>query len=249
MKHLSLPFRCDDKKEITLAGPDTHYLTHVLRLKKGSSFKGLDTAGKRYTLTVKEIKNKTILLSVGKCEQLCPELPPIVLFQALPKGSVMDRIIRQATETGISRIIPVITDYTIVQPKTIQSIENKLERWCRIIKGAVQQSEGVLVPHVSSPVSLKDAITLTRGVKLFFHNDKKGNRTLHESLNKDKIEEINIFIGPEGGFSKSEYNLLKENEFIPINLGNTVLRVDTAAVCALAGVKIILIEKEKWRNM
>lgn len=248
MKHLYIPFRCDGEKEISLSGPDFHYLTHVLRFKKGTSFKGLDVTGQRYLLRVIRMMKDSVLLSVKMSERIPSELPPIVLFQALPKGKVMDRIIRQATETGVSRIVPMITHYTIIRLKTLKSMENRIERWARIIKEAVQQSGGPFLPHISLPMDISDAIKLSRGLKLFFHQDKRENRTLHECLDK-KYEEIDIFIGPEGGFSDSEYNLLKKSEFIPINVGNTVLRVDTAAVFALAAVKTLLLEKEKWRKV
>ncbi|MBN2536484.1 MAG: 16S rRNA (uracil(1498)-N(3))-methyltransferase [Spirochaetales bacterium] len=248
MKHLYFPFVCTDKKEIILKGPDFHYLTHVLRFKKGTSFRGIDVTGQRYLLQVKSIMNDSVLLAVEMGERVLEELPPIVLFQAFTKGKVMDRIIRQATETGVSRIIPVMTDHTIVQPTSGKSIENRFQRWGRIIKGALQQSDGAILPHVSPPLDIQEAIKLAGGLKLFFHQEKKENRTLHECLDHNSSE-IDIFIGPEGGFSDSEYNFLKKSGFIPINLGDTVLRVDTAAIFALAAIKILLLEKEKWRKV
>lgn len=248
MKQLYLPFCCEGKKEITVAGPDFHYLTHVLRFKKGTSLKGLDVTGQRYCLRVKQIMKDSVRLSVETGKRHLTGIPLVVLFQALPKGKVMDRIIRQATETGVSRIIPMITQYTIVHAGTMKSMENKLQRWGRIIKEAVQQSNGTVIPHISPLMDIRDAIKCSRGLKLFFHQDKKDNKTLHECIDST-INEIDIYIGPEGGFSNSEYRLLKKNGFIPINVGNTVLRVDTAAVFALAAVKILFLEIEKWRKV
>jgi len=204
--------------------------------------------GCRYILCVKKIKKNEIILSVKENTEIITQTPLISLFQALPKGKIMDRIIRQATETGISRIIPVITRYTIATSHSGKSINNKMQRWRRIIKEAIQQSEGMVLPCVFEPVNISDALKLCRGIKLFFHQEKKGNKALHECLSYD-IDEISIFIGPEGGFSNFEYRLLKDNGFIPINLGKNILRVDTASLFAIAAVKIIVLEKEKWRRM
>ena len=264
MKHFYLPFRCDKEKEVSVEGADCHYLTHVLRFKQGASFKGLDVTGRRYCLTIKRIEKDSVLLGIKEEEHLEAEAPLIFLFQAIPKGKVMDRIVRQATEAGIHKIIPVITRYTVVDLKSPKSKNNKVQRWRRIATQAVQQSGGPLLPYIGEPVTITEAIEFYRGdskelskeipqgnsqgIKLFFHQDRKENKALHECL-LSNINKIDIFIGPEGGFSDSEYNLLKKKGFIPINLGKNVLRVDTAALYAIAAVKVILLEKKYWRKV
>ena len=253
MKQLYLPFQCDNKGEISVRGPDFHYLAHVLRFKQGTSFTGLDSKGKRYRLYVLKIGQESLTLSVTAIKSsenlsMAEKLPVLSLFQAIPKGKVMDRIIRQATEAGISMIIPVISQYTIIDLKSDKTIDNKLQRWRRITKEAVQQSGAGLLPYIGEPMKIGNAIDICRGLKLFFNQYDKDFITLNECLSID-IHEINLFIGPEGGFSDSEYNLLKKKGFIPINLGKTVLRVDTAALFALAAVKVIVSEKENWRKV
>jgi 16S rRNA (uracil1498-N3)-methyltransferase len=261
MKQLYLPFRCDEKKKFILEGSDFHYLFHVLRFEKDETFYGIDAAGKRYLFTIESFNTDSVLLNRLETDPSAqadtPEsgLPPIILFQSLPKGKAMDRIVRCATEIGVTGIVPVISRYTVVAVKDGDKTANKLKRWMTIVKEAIQQSGSVILPYISEPLAIIDAIRKAKGIKLFFHQDKIGQSTLHGSLAKfcreaddtGKTGEISVFIGCEGGFSEDEVILLKQNGFIPINVGMNVLRADTAALFALSAVKVLLLEKEKWR--
>ena len=152
----------DKEGLVRLRGEDYHYLVHVRRLKPGAVFPALLTPpgaeARRVKVTVTGIDKNILTGSVTYTDQepanaktpadsKIPddtELPPIILFQALPKGAKMDLIVRQATETGISEIVPFISEYSVPKAEERGGREgersSRTERWTRIVKEARQQS-------------------------------------------------------------------------------------------------------------
>ena len=133
----------DKEGLIRLCGEDYHYLVHVRRLKPGAVFQALlpssVTAAQHVKVTVINIDKHTLTGSVIYTDNaaLNTELPPVILFQALPKGTKMDLIVRQAAETGISEIVPFISEHSVQKESSGNS---RIDRWTRIVKEARQQS-------------------------------------------------------------------------------------------------------------
>jgi 16S rRNA (uracil1498-N3)-methyltransferase len=179
-------------------------------------------------------------------------LPPIVLFQALPKGAKMDLIIRQAVEGGVTEIVPFVSAYSVPRP---DDSGGRLERWRRIIREARQQSGSGTATAVRDPLGFGALLEYwealrekhERPVGLLIHQDRLAQGSFHEYL--DKRPDLVVFaVGPEGGFSPEEVSRYVAAGFKPVTMGDTILRTETAALYASAAIRIILLESPSWMS-
>lgn len=248
MRVFVLPDSYGGEEFVSLEGDDFHYLCRVRRLREGDSFAASDKEGNQYHLTLEEVGRKVCRLRVQRKGKRTHDLPRMTLFQCLPKGRKLDTIVRQATELGVTRIVPVESRFSV--PK-LEGGENRADRWIRVAKEAAQQSGAVRVPEVLAPIRFRDiprvwgSVGETR-LGIFFHQTPLETTSLHEYLSIRR-EEIGMVVGPEGGLSDEEVFLLKKEGFVPAYLGPTVLRTETAPVFAVAALQIILLENKTWK--
>jgi len=270
MRQFVLPADYSGESRLILRGRSFHYLREVLRLPVGSTFPGMDTKGTRVTLTIVDAGKSSCTVSVepvihghdpspssGAAAQARSAAGPvpgdstrgrprITLFQCLPKGRKMDLIVRQAAEAGIDRIVPVMSEHSIARIDAGDS--GKTGRWHRIIREALQQSGTDHLPILEYPLPF-DSIPAEQeggGTGLFFHERPLANKTLHEYL-LDATDQIALVVGPEGGLSEKEVALLTSAGFGSVWLGESVLRVETAALYSIAAVQIVLLERDSWK--
>jgi len=253
MKHFLLPDFKESSGPVTLDKKDTHYIKNVRRYREGDVFTAVDRGGVIYDAQLKGFDNKNAVLSLKKKkhdgEEIRDNIPEIILYQCLLKGKKMDIVIRQATEAGVSVIIPVESEFAVVKIEEGSQME-RAERWRKICREAIQQSGSTVFPEIKNAVSLAEVPLLCRSsektaASIFFHQKHIENKSLHQYLFLTK-EKINIIVGPEGGFSDREIKYLQENCFVPAYLGKNVLRAETAAVYSIAAVKTILLERDTW---
>jgi 16S rRNA (uracil1498-N3)-methyltransferase len=275
---------------IRVTGKDFHYLVRVRRLGTGAVFKALLPGGGEVPVRVRSLENAVLTgeclsdggsggLSAGppppspegngpSAAKARPVLPPLLLFQALPKGSKMDLIVRQAAEGAVSEIVPFVSEYTVRKIKaapeegrsaagragfTGSPEPRRAGRWRRIIKEARQQSGSPAATAVEEPCTLEELFArwerlrqeYPRALGLLLHQDPLEKGTFHEYLSSDP-ELVVIVIGPEGGFSPAEARRFLEAGFKPLVMGDTILRTETAALYAAAVVRIILLERASW---
>jgi 16S rRNA (uracil1498-N3)-methyltransferase len=248
MKVFVLPSGFTGEDFLELGGEDFHYLCRVRRLKAGDSFAAVDGEGKHYHLTMEAADRNSCRLRVQKKGAACQTETAITLYQCLPRGSKFDTIIRQAVETGIAKVVPVRSRYSV--PKVADE-NSRLLRWQRIARQAVQQSGASRLPEIPGILSLTDIPDdfgkASGGKKLgiFFHQNPIAISSLHGYLSPIP-DEIALVIGPEGGLSDEETGFLMQSGFVPAYLGHRVLRTETSAVFAAAAVQIILLERERW---
>jgi len=240
---------------VRLEGNDYHYLVNVRRLATGEFFPALLPNGKETLVQVLSVENGVL---TGKCtaeENLTHRqdnnLPPIILFQSLPKGDKMDLIVRQAAEGGIAEIVPFVSEFSAV--KITAAKGQKFIRWERIIKEARQQSGSKTATVIHQPLTTNELINYWKKLKvnenslgvLFHHQKGLEQNSLHEYLYSTPPV-VAFAIGPEGGFSEKEVSLFSENGFKQVNIGDTVLRTETAALYCAAAIRILLWEKDSW---
>jgi len=174
-------------------------------------------------------------------------LPAITLVQGLPKGAKMDQIVRQATEAGVTRIVPLLARRSSAPDASLA----RLDRWRRIAREALQQSGSPTATRIEGPVDvagLAAALGAARSGRLCLFLDAEAplaQSSLHEYLT-DAPDEIVLCVGPEGGFEAEEARTLAEAGFFPLRLPCAVLRTETAALYAVAAVEIVLSERPSW---
>jgi 16S rRNA (uracil1498-N3)-methyltransferase len=234
---------------LILGEKDYHYLIRVLRYKTGHEFSGRDTNGLIYNLKITDITESKCFLEVKETSIEYTDFPEIVLYQCICKGKKMDLIIRQATEAGVSKIIPVFSDFSISRPDLDKT--GKIERWNKVIREAIQQSGSRVNTIIGKSVIIdeldnldKSGNTLNR-VGLFFHQDKIENGNLHEFLSSYP-DSVFLLIGPEGGLSDRETKILINKNYNPVYLKTNILRAETAALYGVGAVQTILLESENW---
>ena len=250
MKQFILPDFDNIDNEIILDKKETHYLKNVLRYKTGKIFSAADKSGNIWEAKILRFENeKSIIALFNKIEPTKGEreaIPEIVLYQCLLKGKKMDLVVRQATEAGVSTIVPVESEFAVAKIEEKQRKE-KTERWEKICKEALQQSGSSVLTNVKQHIAFKqlDQFCKKTETSIFFHQNTIENKSLHQYL-FPVAERVNIIVGPEGGFSDKEVRLMIENGFLPAYLGKNILRAETAAIYGIAAIKTILLEKEKW---
>ena len=248
MKHFVLPGVHGDGEEVALTGSDAHYLTRVLRLTIGSTLDAIDRTGTRCALRVVRVDRDSLDVRVEHRDDQrahrAGEGPYTIVYQALPKGRRMDDIIRDVTQAGAREIRPLVTERTVVSID--ERGDRKLERWARVAREAAQQSGASVPVTLGEPVRL-DRLELADGLNLVLHPQPLAQTSLHGYLGVVP-DRVGLIVGPEGGFSDSEIELLLQKGASPLWLGPQVYRTELAAFAALSAIRIVIVERRHWQT-
>jgi 16S rRNA (uracil1498-N3)-methyltransferase len=253
----------DAENLVRLKNEDYRYLVRVRRLAQGEFFPALLPDGVQTLVQVLSVDHGVL---TGKCipsnensvtadeanTGTAPEKQTaVILLQALPKGEKMDLIVRQAAETGVSKIVPFISEFSLI--KKIDREGQKFSRWQKIIKEARQQSGSLIKTIIVPPLTIDglfkywDTIHDNGTLGLLFHHQNTGpeKAALHSYLANAPKTAV-LAVGPEGGFSGNEVSHFLEAGFKPLTIGDTILRTETAALFCTAALNIILLERDSW---
>ena len=219
--------------EIELDGDRARYLGRALRARVGDKVNVFNGEGAEWTAAILHISKNTITLRVENSHEAGTESPlKIHLVQGISRGERMDLVVQKATELGVKRITPVITEYGVV--KLDESRANKRrDHWQKIATSAVEQTGRVRLPLVDTPIPLKNWFgdkPKKVDTELIL---KPGATTTLVSVPSPETK-VCVLIGPEGGFSDGEYEDAKIAGFKAVSLGPRILRTETAAIATLA---------------
>ena len=225
LQRLAIAFSQLQEQTILLKREQLHYLGHVLRLKEGESFIAIDGRGNSWLAALEAQQGRII-----EPLEVTSELPiAITLIAALPKGNGFDEVVRCCTELGVTTIMPVISDRTILNPSP-----QKLERWRRIATEAAEQSERAIIPAILEPVAFSSAIATVDGNYRYLCVARGEHPHLLDAINSGQSGEIAIAIGCEGGWTGAEIDKAMELGFQKVSLGSRILRAVTAPIVALS---------------
>jgi 16S rRNA (uracil1498-N3)-methyltransferase len=226
-------------REITLPEQAGQHLVRVLRLAVGASFVIFDGSGGEFTAEI-AAAGKQVRARVLGHDAVERESPlDITLLQGIARGERMDLIVQKATELGVSRIVPVLAERSIVKVDTRQRAR-KLEHWQAIAISACEQCGRNRVPSIAEPISLGDAIgqlTPATGRALLAAD---GASSLMAFATKAAGRPLALLIGPEGGLADNERQFAFANGFEGCRLGPRILRTETAGLAALATLQAIV---------
>lgn len=212
-------------KTFTLNSIESNHLVNVLRLNIGDNIFLLDGLGTAYVAIIEQLsKNSVAGLIKKKIKKYGENKSCINLVPAIIKRDRFETLIEKAVELGVRQIQPLILDHC--QKKTIN-----LDRCKKIIISSAKQCKRSFFPVINEPVSLELFLKGKKGD--CFVGIQNASKSLIEFVN-NKMRSIELIIGPEGDFSKKEYDLLKKNNVQPFNLGQRRLRSETASVAALS---------------
>lgn len=233
MKHrLHHPPPIESGAALTLDRDRAHYLTHVLRLRRGAGIECFDGAGRAWVATLADADRRSATLVIGEliAEEPPPE-PALHLVQGLLKGSAMDTVVQKATELGATDIWPVIAERSNV-PTDPERLARKHEHWQKVIVSATEQCGALYLTRLHE----------TRSLWEFWESGPEG-RTLFldpasEPLPRDLPRQpLVVMIGPEGGWADSELGTAQAHGVSNVGLGHRVLRAETAPLVVLSAVR------------
>lgn len=224
-----------NEKQINIIGDDVNHIRNVLRMKEKEAIQICNqNSGENYIAEIEEIqKNEIICTIIKKLETSTETEVNITLFQGLPKFDKMELIIQKNTEIGVKKIVPVIMDRTIVKLDE-KDKKRKLERWNKIAEIAAKQSMRDKIPEVANFIKTKDIVNFLPDydrIIVAYENEHTHmlKQILKEIKNKNQ-KNIGIIIGPEGGISENEIEILKGSKFEIASLGKRILRTETAGL-------------------
>jgi 16S rRNA (uracil1498-N3)-methyltransferase len=225
--------------EIELPPEVAHQARDVLRLGFGDTLRLLDGAGGEYPAQVIEVSRKRVLVRLGAREEGLPDPPArVTLCLGMLKAAKFEVALQKCTELGVAAFVPLLTERAVRD----EASEAKLRRWRGILAEAVEQCGGSYLPDLSAPQSLSQALSdLPSGGIALFPWEETREPSLRAALEDavtqagaERISEVRLFIGPEGGFSPTEAELAERHGARLVTLGRRVLRAETAAIVASA---------------
>ena len=219
-------------KSFVIGNEQFHYLSTVRRFSAGDEINIFDGLGNSYKARIDNIDRTTMKGTILSSKTFVLPKIKVSLYTAIPKGERFDWLIEKAGEIGISKIVPVIYLRSVVKELS----ENKIERYKKISISASSQSWRADIMPVDKPVKFNEAaekVSREKDTLNVLPWESEENKKILSLLNENKyVKNINIFIGPEGGFDKTEIDVALKNNFKTVTLGKNILRVETAAIVA-----------------
>jgi 16S rRNA (uracil1498-N3)-methyltransferase len=219
-----------DGDRVTLTGEAHKHLAKVLRLQEGDDVLVFDGRGHEIEARVASVGARQIDLALGARRALAAPPVAITLLQAVPRGERMDLLVQKTTELGVAAIVPVIAQRSVARPPA-----GRARRWQTIASEAARQSGRADVPVVAEVLELDAALSAAKGMRLLLWEEERGT-SLRAALEK-VASEVALLVGPEGGWTAEEVEAARRAGFVPVGLGPRVLRVETAAIVAVALVQ------------
>lgn len=252
----------DKNGTIVVKGKDFKYLSQVLRLEIGNVVQVRLPDQQLVSMEVSKIQSKQMIFS--SCSESDTNLNfacqgvsarsikksnvEYWVFQFVPKPAKMDLLIRQCVECGINNIVPVQGEFSN-QPDW----KNRSERWLRLVREARQQSGSPVDTKIWDCMSLEKSLELwgtTTEPAFLLHESDIADKNIFTILSKTegKIKKAALAIGPEGGMSDSEIQLLKNAGFDLIHFKTNVLRCETACLYGIAAIQTAISEYKSWHK-
>ncbi len=221
---------------LTISGQPAHHVTHVLRLRAGTELVVFGH-GCEHRAVLRDIRRSELTIEVGTaCESMAESAIDVILLQGIARNDRMDLILQKSVELGVNSIQPLWMQRSQGQLKG-ERLEKRIQHWQGVIISACEQCGRSSLPGLLPPDDYIGRLTTHayKGLKLMLQPESK--MTLHDMPVPDGA--IHILVGPEGGLSPEEQTLAANKGFTGIHLGQRILRTETAALAALAGMQTL----------
>ena len=240
MRRFYLPPEQCQGGSLVLTGSEAHHARHVLRLRLDERVTVLDGAGHDFRCKVDGFERDAVRLAVE--EKLFHPHPPgrVTLLQAVPKGRLMEDVIQKATELGVFRIVPLLSERVVAHLDSREAA-HKTAKWQLVAREAIKQCGSAWLPVVEAPVSLSELLGRNEGFELpllaSLGSGSRSPRDYFGAFNAKRgrmPQSVCAWVGPEGDFTPGETEAIRSSGALPITLGPLVLRTDTAAIYCLS---------------
>lgn len=232
-----------DSDSVIIDGENARHISKALRMRVADVVTLCDGENNEYLCELVSFTENDVVARVIE-KKPCTAEPPyrVTLLQCLPKSDKLELVIQKSVELGVHRIIPVESSRCIVKLDD-KNAAKKVERWQKIANEAAGQCGRGILPKICMPMDLKSALMLPKegDLCLFCYEDERIKNICEVVSDKqNKTKDIYVLIGSEGGFSKEEVALAKENGFEIVGLGPRILRTETAPLCVLSIISAFL---------
>jgi len=218
---------------VVLEGSAASHVTRVLRLRPGDALTLFNGQGGEHAGSIEKSQAGSVTVAIGEPCALERESPlSLTLAQGVSRGERMDLVVQKATELGVSALVPVLTERSVVRLDP-QQAARKVAHWRAIAIAACEQSGRNRVPAVATPLALREFTGLARSASAGARVLLSPGAALRLDDVPPPVTDITVLIGPEGGLTDSEQDLARTAGFTPVRLGPRVLRTETAAIAAL----------------
>jgi 16S rRNA (uracil1498-N3)-methyltransferase len=236
MSHFYLPVNWSENPII--APTELRHHLRVRRIRSDQSFQVFDGKGQvAKAQIIPESTDKMTLLTLSDIHTDTSLESPyeIILLQGLAANEKMDWIIEKAVELGITRIIPLQMERSIVRLDD-KKAEKKLSHWEHILIASCEQCGRTVIPHIEAPQTLQKYLQQTSQTSnlLKLYLSPIADIKLVSVLKRAPGQGLMMMVGPEGGFSPEENTLIAANDFIGVSLGKRILRTETAGIVAMS---------------
>ena len=218
---------------VELDGPEAHHLLHVLRAKVGDRVGLFNGEGAEAIAEIVNIRKRSAELRLIETWSVPAESRTLTIATAMPKGDRARWLIEKCTELGVSRLIPLRTQRSVVEPgeSKMDKLDQAVIAGCKqcgrshlmtisplmtFAKLLKELTPGTLIAHPNAPISVSEALSLS------------------DNGNQVKAQSAVMLIGPEGGFTDDEFSAAVAAGATPVNLGSHILRIETAAIAVAA---------------
>jgi len=217
--------------KITLVGNAASHVTRVLRLRVGQALTLFNGLGGEHIASIDKAHGGEVTVSVGEHAAVERESSfPLTLAQGISRGERMDLVVQKATELGVSRLVPLLTERSVVRLDA-QQADRKFNHWRAVAIAACEQCGRNRLPEVALPTQLRNFLRQSPEV---------GTRLLLSPEAPQRIEDVPrpergaiVLIGPEGGLADEEQQDAVAAGFTAVRLGPRILRTETAAIAAI----------------
>ncbi|MBK8272112.1 MAG: 16S rRNA (uracil(1498)-N(3))-methyltransferase [Sphingomonadales bacterium] len=216
-----------DSIELSVSGPQAHYLISVMRMKIGSPIKLFDSISGEWLAEVAIIGKRDLILRVTGQLRAREAVPDIWLLAAPIKKARIDLVAEKACELGVARYQPVITRRTVIERLNMDRLRSHLVE-------AAEQCGRTVLPDMAEPIKLAALLRAWPTDRILYFADESGGEPFANAA-AARQGPAAILIGPEGGFDDEERTAIRAHpQSVPISLGPRILRAETAAIAALS---------------
>ncbi len=216
---------------VTLEGNAASHITRVLRLRVGAALTLFNGRGGEYSAGIDKAHGGSVTVAIGVAHAIERESPlELTLAQGVSRGERMDLVVQKATELGVTRLVPLLTERSVVQLDA-QHAQRKLNHWRAVAVGACEQCGRNRLPEISAPVPLREHLRTDGAADLRVMFAPEAQRRIGEVARA--AGKVSVLVGPEGGLSDEEQQAAMAAGFTAVLAGPRVLRTETAAIVAL----------------
>ena len=234
--HVALPLAVD--AVLALPAQAGEHVSRVLRLAAGDLLTLFNGDGNDYPATIQAVSKREVVVRVDARQTLTNESPlPLTLAQGIARGEKMDLIVQKATELGVVRIVPLLTERSEVKLDPARA-EKRLAHWRAVAASACEQSGRTRLPEITPALSLStwlESLTEDGALRLaLLPEAMRSSRELRFTATGGLL-----VVGPEGGLGERDINALTAAGFSGLRLGPRILRTETAGLAALAALQAL----------